>query len=79
MTDYANIAVTSTAWTQVTAATDKIRWQAQGGSVRLSTKSTPTGDTGVELKPGEVLDISAGLAVWYRGNGSAAVLVREAI
>ncbi len=80
MTDYADINVTSDAWTAVAAATDVVRWQAQGASVRLSTKAAPAGLTGTIYAPGEVFDCPAGMAVSYRrASTSAARLTREVI
>lgn len=79
MADHQDISVLDTNWVRVAAVTDRVRWQARGAAVSLSTKTTPTGDTGIYLCPGEVLDISAGLLVWYRGHGSAAQLVREVL
>lgn len=79
MADYADVQVVNDAWTQLAAASDAVRVQSQGGSVRLSTKAAPAGDTGILLRAGEVLDISAGKAIWYRGVGGSATLVREVL
>jgi uncharacterized protein (DUF2345 family) len=80
MTDYADINVTSDDWTTVAAATDVVRWQAQGASVRLSTKSAPSGETGTIYAPGEVFDCPAGVAVSYRRAGHpSGKLTREVI
>lgn len=79
MTDYPNISVASATWTSVAAATEAVIWQVHGGTVYLSTKAAPSGETGLRLEDGEVIQIASGKAVWYRGAGQAAWLSREAV
>lgn len=79
MADYADIMAASTTWVEVAAAAEDVRWQCRAGSVMLSTKAAPEGDTGTLLRMGEVQDVSTGKAVWYRrASGSVALITREA-
>lgn len=67
MADYADIAVTSDAWTGPITLTEAQIWQAKDGTVRVSTKADPTGDTGVLLSPGDAVSVASGRSVFYRG------------
>lgn len=67
MVDYADIAVATDAWTGPITLTEAQIWQAKHGTVRVSTKADPVGDTGIQLAPGDAVQIASGRSVFYRG------------
>lgn len=67
------------AWANVTLAADEI-WQARSGSFLVDTDSTEADREGIILNPGDSVQFSSGLTVYYRlASGNAGTLSRVVV
>ena len=62
----------------VTLAADEV-WQVRGGPVFLTTEASPAPLTGLEMRSGDAIRVTAGKTVRYRSFDATAQIVREVV